>query len=220
MESSPFLSVDSPVTFRDHPGVQSILFYTNFHLCNLNCYQCHNRHYFRGKAKFLSYDELSQRLSMAKLLGVELVIVSGGEPTLEPKLAEGLEFIKNLGFPVRLDTNGTRPEKIEELIEKELIDGLAVDVKVPLLDEYTPEQKERFKRILFSTNDVPDEKLYDYANNLKLTIELIKRYSLPFTILRTVEYPILTSEDKELITGVVKSLPHTFNPFYEVEDWE
>ncbi len=218
MGISPFVSVDSPITFRDHPGVQSILFYTNFHLCNLNCYQCHNRHHFKGNASFLSYGEVSQRLSMARLLGVELVIVSGGEPTLEPRIEEGLSFIKEQGFPVRLDTNGTNPQRVCDLIEKGLIDGLALDVKVPLLDDYTPDQKERFKRILFSTNNVPDEKLFEYVNNVRLTIELIKKYSLPFTILRTVEYPLLTDEDREFITDVVKSLPHSFNPFYEVEE--
>lgn len=218
MGISPFVSVDSPITFRDHPGVQSILFYTNFHLCNLNCYQCHNRHHFKGNASLLSYGEVSQRLSMARLLGVELVIVSGGEPTLEPRIEEGLSFIKEQGFPVRLDTNGTNPQRVCDLIEKGLIDGLALDVKVPLLDDYTPDQKERFKRILFSTNNVPDEKLFEYVNNVRLTIELIKKYSLPFTILRTVEYPLLTDEDREFITDVVKSLPHSFNPFYEVEE--
>jgi len=218
VELSPFLSVDTPITFRDQPGVMSALFYTNFHLCNLNCYHCHNRRHFKGKPKFMSYGELSSKLSMFKALGVELVIVSGGEPTLEEKLEEGLSFIKEHGFPVRLDTNGTNPERLERLIKNGLIDGIALDVKIPLLDEYTPSQLERFKRVLFSRDDVEDLAVLKYSRFIKQTIEIIKKYSLPFIILRTVEYPLLTEEDKRAIREELKSLPHQFNPFYPVEE--
>jgi len=218
VELSPFLSVDTPITFRDHPGVMSALLYTNFHLCNLNCYQCHNRHHFKGKPQYLSWRELSTKLSMFKALGVELVIVSGGEPTLEEKIEEGLKFIKKEGFSVRLDTNGTNPKKLEKLIENRLIDGVALDVKIPLLDEYTPYQLKRFKRVLFSREDLDDSAVYNYSKLVKLTIELIKRYSLPYTLLRTVEYPLLTEEDKRAIKEGLKSLPHQFNPFYPVEE--
>jgi pyruvate formate lyase activating enzyme len=218
MELSPFLRVDTPTTFRDHPGVQSIVLYTNIHLCNLNCFQCHNRHHFRTKPEFMRYEELSQKLSMAELLGVELVVISGGEPTLEPNLEEGLSFVKERGFPIRLDTNGTNPKKLEKLIENRLIDGIALDVKIPLLDEYTPDQKKRFKRILFSREDISDRALLEYTKHVEITINLIMKYSLPFTILRTVEYPLLTESDKRLIQESVKSLPHQFNPFYPVEE--
>lgn len=218
MELSPFLSVDTPITFRDHPGVMSALLYTNFHLCNLNCYQCHNRHHFKGEPRYLSWGELSAKLNMFKALGVELVIVSGGEPTLEEKIEEGLKFLKEKGFPVRLDTNGTNPEKLEKLIENRLIDGVALDVKIPLLDEYTPYQLKRFKRVLFSREDLDDSAVYNYSKLVKLTIELIKRYSLPYTLLRTVEYPLLTEEDRAAIKEGLKSLPHQFNPFYPVEE--
>jgi pyruvate formate lyase activating enzyme len=117
MKLSPFLQVDTPTSFRDHPGVHSILFYTDINLCNLNCFQCHNRYFFSklGNTEFMNYEELSQKLSMAKLLGVELVIVSGGEPTLEPNLEEGLSFVKERGFPIRLDTNRTNPKNLKNL---------------------------------------------------------------------------------------------------------
>jgi pyruvate formate lyase activating enzyme len=213
----PFLKVDVPTTFRDHPGVLSAVFYTRINLCNLNCYQCHNRFAFRGRVEELfSRAELSEKLSMLKLLGVELLIVSGGEPTLEPRLKEGLAFLKEQGFPVRLDTNGTNPEVVEELIKSGLIDGVALDVKVPLLNGYTPEQLKRFKRVLFSRDDLDDSKFYDYLKKLKITITLIKRYSLPYTILRTVNYPLLTEEEITAIREELKSLPHQVNPFYPV----
>ena len=100
MDFSPFIDVDIPVTFRDHPDTQSAVLYTEINLCNLNCYQCHNRHAYSEKKEKMTYQKLEEKISMLKLLGVELIIVSGGEPTLVKNLKEGLKFIKSLGFPV------------------------------------------------------------------------------------------------------------------------
>ena len=214
---SPFLDVDIPVTFRDHPGVQSAVLYTEINLCNLNCYQCHNRYAYSEKKEKMTYQKLEEKLSMIKLLGVELIIISGGEPTLEKNLREGLRFIKSLGFPVRVDTNGTNPEVVQQLIEERVVDGFAVDVKIPIKDEYTPQELERFKTILFSKADLDDAVIYNYSKKLKITIEIIRKYSLPYTIFRTVEYPLLVSQDKNEIKKLLESLPHQFNPFYPVE---
>ncbi|WP_457681293.1 radical SAM protein [Thermovibrio sp.] len=216
--SSPFLKTDIPTTFKDHPGKFSAVFYIQINLCNLNCYQCHNRHFFKGKGELFKREELRKKLQTLKLLGVELVIVSGGEPTLEKRLEEGLSLIKEEGFPVRLDTNGTLPERLEKLIENRLIDGVALDVKIPLLDEYTPDQLKRFKRVLFSDETLDDEAVYNYSKRVKITIELLKRYSLPYTIFRTVRYPLLKEEEIALIREGLKSLPHQINPFYPVEE--
>ncbi|MEO2068496.1 MAG: radical SAM protein [Desulfurobacteriaceae bacterium] len=218
MGGSPFLDVDIPITFQDHPGIQSALLYTEIHLCNLNCFKCHNRASYKEKTAKLSYEELKEKLSMLKLLGVELIIISGGEPTLEKDLENGLKVIKSFGFPVRVDTNGTNPDVVEKLIKSELVDGFAVDVKIPIKNEYTPLELERFKTILFSDFQLDDAVVYEYANKLRITIDIIKRYSLPYTLFRTVDYPLLKNEDKEAIKEVLKSLPHQFNPFYNVEE--
>ncbi len=215
---TPFLKVEIPTTFKDHPGVFSAVLYTKIHQCNLNCYQCHNRRYFKGEEEFFTERELREKLKMLKLLGVELVIVSGGEPTLEDRLEEGLRVIKEENFPVRVDTNGTCPERVEKLIENRLIDGLAVDVKIPLLDDYTPDQLKRFMRILFSREDLEPSAVYNYSKKLRITIEIIKRYPLPYTIFRTVKYPLLTESEIELIRKELKSFPHQVNPFYPVEE--
>ncbi len=217
---TPFLKVGTPTTFKDHPNTFSALLYTQINKCNLNCYQCHNRRHFKGEEKFLKEEELKEKLSMLKLLGVELIIVSGGEPTLEENLEKGLEIIKRENFPIRLDTNGTNPKKVEKLIKEGLIDGIALDLKIPLKSEYTPSELKRFKRILFSSESLDDLKVYEYANKLKLTLSLIKEYTLPYNILRTVKYPLLKEEEIEGIKRGVKSLPcpYQVNPFYSVEE--
>lgn len=60
------------------------------------------------------------------------VVISGGEPTLQPDLKEFIIKIKKLGFNVKLDTNGTDPKIIKELISEKLIDYVAMDFKAPL----------------------------------------------------------------------------------------
>ena len=218
MSFSPFLKVETPVTFKDQPGVQSALLYTDIRVCNLNCYQCHNRSAYRGSGGKFLYKELKEKLEMLKLLGVELIIISGGEPTLEKKLPEGLGFIKDLGFKIRIDTNGTFPEVVEELINSELVDGFAVDIKIPLLSNYTPNQLRRFKTILYSSSEVPDEKISKYVERVKRTKRLIEESSLPYNLFRTVKYPLLTDEELRSICESVKSTPHQVNPFYPVEE--
>jgi len=223
MKFSPFLKVEVPITFKDQPGVQAALFYTDIRVCNLNCYHCHNRSSYEGKGEKYTYEELSQKLEMLKLLGVELIIISGGEPTLEKNLKEGLRFLKSKGFKVRIDTNGTNPEVIKELIEEGLVDGFAVDIKIPLLDfsvndEVTLDRLKRFKAILYSDSSVPNEKIFDYVDKVKKTKQIIEESKLPYNVFRTVKYPLLRSDELEFISENVKSIPHQINPFYPVEE--
>lgn len=63
---------------------------------------------------------------------LEGVVICGGEPTMNKELPEFIKKIKDLGFLVKLDTNGSNPEMLEELIDKKLIDYVAMDIKAPL----------------------------------------------------------------------------------------
>ena len=66
---------------------------------------------------------------------IDGVVISGGEPVLQKSLLRFVEKIKNIGLKVKLDTNGTNPDMIQELISKNLLDFIAMDVKGPL-DKY------------------------------------------------------------------------------------
>jgi pyruvate formate lyase activating enzyme len=215
-EETPFLKADIPVTFNDHPGVQSAVLYTDINLCNLNCFQCHNRNTYNGDGRRFTAGELKEKLSMLKLLGVELLIVSGGEPTLVEGLRTWLKFLKK-HFPVRVDTNGTKPEIVKTLIAEGAVDGFAVDIKIPLKKHYSEEELRRFKKILFSTENIKDRAVYHYAEQVLKTLKVLKEKPLPFTILRTINYPLLTGEDAKAIKALAEPLRHTFNPFYPVE---
>lgn len=66
---------------------------------------------------------------------LEGVVVSGGEPTLQEDLVRFMGDLKALGYKTKLDTNGTRPEVLRELIDKKLVDYIAMDLKAPF-DKY------------------------------------------------------------------------------------
>jgi pyruvate formate lyase activating enzyme len=62
---------------------------------------------------------------------IQGVVISGGEPTLQPRLKDDCKKIKSMGFKIKLDTNGTNPAIIKDLIKEDLIDYIAMDIKAP-----------------------------------------------------------------------------------------
>lgn len=115
------------MTLLDFPGkVACTVFLAG---CNYRCPFCHNSELFMGKVEpFMTDEEFFAFLEKRQGL-LEGVCVSGGEPTLYPGIVGFMERIKSLGFSVKLDTNGTKPEILKELVEKKLVDYVAVDVK-------------------------------------------------------------------------------------------
>jgi pyruvate formate lyase activating enzyme len=118
-------------SFVDWPGrVCAVLFLP---ACNLRCPFCHNRDLVlhpEGLPSF-PWEYINQRLETLRPW-LDGVCVTGGEPTLQPELPDLLRKIRALGLAVKLDTNGTRPEVLRDLIALGLIDYLAMDVKGPL----------------------------------------------------------------------------------------
>lgn len=98
--------------------------------CNFKCPFCHNSPLVTGLSTLNEMNEQDVLSYLAKRRGVlEGVCVSGGEPTLNADLPNFIEKIKNLGFSVKLDTNGTNPQMIKSLFENGLVDYVAMDIK-------------------------------------------------------------------------------------------
>ena len=115
------------MTLLDYPGrVACTVFLQG---CNYRCPFCHNSELLsrQGEASMDTAGFLSFLKSRKGLL--DGVCVSGGEPTLEPELEEMLRSIKALGYAVKLDTNGSRPEVLKRLVAEGLVDYVAMDVK-------------------------------------------------------------------------------------------
>ena len=107
--------------------------------CNFDCPYCHNPELAKGRSQgsvFLSEDLIYDFLESRKGF-LDGVVISGGEPTLQKGLISFCEKIRLIGYPVKLDTNGSRPEVIKELIDKDLISYIAMDIKTDLLHYFS-----------------------------------------------------------------------------------
>jgi len=128
------------LTLIDFPGKIAATVFTIG--CNFSCPFCHNPELVDPE-KILAQPKVEEKYFFDFLKGrqgmLEAVCVTGGEPTLNRDLPEFLAKIKELGFLVKLDTNGTNPALVEKLIAKNLIDYLAMDIKAPL---------EKYKKIV------------------------------------------------------------------------
>ena len=113
-------------TLIDFPGeVATVLFATG---CNFNCPYCHNRPLILPGAARLTQGTV--RAHLEKRAGLcDGVVISGGEPTLQSGLEAAVREIRGLGYKVKLDTNGTRPDVLRRLIDEDLLDYVAMDVK-------------------------------------------------------------------------------------------
>lgn len=96
--------------------------------CNFRCPFCHNGTTVLEAETFIPFEDILDYLKSRKGL-IDAVVVSGGEPTLMPDLKEKIIKLKELGFLVKLDTNGTNPEIVKDLYESKLIDYVAMDIK-------------------------------------------------------------------------------------------
>ena len=100
--------------------------------CTFRCSYCHNPELIIDDGRpEIKQDDVIEFLKSRKDF-LDGVCITGGEPTLNEDLPEFISKIKELGFLVKLDTNGTNPKMLEELINKKLVDYIAMDIKAPL----------------------------------------------------------------------------------------
>ena len=114
------------LTLLDFPGRCACTVF--FAGCNFRCPFCHNATLVKGKGESISEEEFFKFLS--KREGVlDGVAITGGEPLLQKELVDFIRKIKDMGFAVKLDTNGSFPEKLRSLIDEGLVDYVAMDIK-------------------------------------------------------------------------------------------
>lgn len=119
------------LTLLDYPGKVACIVFTAG--CNMRCGYCHNPEMvlpemIRCRKDFIPVDTFFNFLETRKGF-LEGVVISGGEPTIHPGLERFIKKIKDKGFLVKLDTNGSHPEVLRSLISQRLLDYVAMDVK-------------------------------------------------------------------------------------------
>jgi pyruvate formate lyase activating enzyme len=144
--------------------------------CNYRCPYCHNWQLVESPevVEDVPFDEVKEYLE-ASAEWLDGVVVTGGEPTADQDLEELLSFIKSLDLEIKLDTNGSEPNVLEDLIDKRLVDYIAMDVKNSY-DKYAE-----------TVGTLPD------LDDVKKSIEIIK--SFPYHEFRTTVVPDLVEEE-------------------------
>lgn len=123
------------LTLLDYPKKIACIIFTQG--CNYNCAFCQNSGLIKcEKESLIDNNEIFKFLHKRKNL-IEGVVISGGEPTIQPGLYEFIKKIKEMGFLIKLDTNGSNPNLLKKLIDDSLIDYIAMDIKT-VFDEYDP----------------------------------------------------------------------------------
>ncbi|MBU0545704.1 anaerobic ribonucleoside-triphosphate reductase activating protein [Patescibacteria group bacterium] len=179
--------------------------------CNFRCPFCHNPELVEPElfndaiAEEKILDFLQERIGK-----IDGVTITGGEPTLHNDLLGFIKKVKSLGFLVKLDTNGSRPEKIQEIINDKAVDYIAMDIKGP---------EEKYAQIARAEINLAD---------LRKSIEMIMSSGIPYEFRTTVVTTLLNKEDIIAIGRMIfgarlyvlqKFLPtKTIDPDYLQED--
>lgn len=148
----------------DYPGKVASVIFTNG--CNFNCPYCHN-HQLIKREKSISEKDIFDFLN-TRINHINGVVISGGEPCMQENIVSFCKKIKSLGFKIKLDTNGSYPIILEELLSLDLLDYVAMDIKAPIC-------KNRIKEITGINNNI--DKL---ITNLIQSITKLKNGDIPF----------------------------------------
>ena len=147
-------------TFIDYPEKIACIVFTQG--CNFRCGYCHNPELFENKEPVLSVPAFFEFLNKRKGK-LDGVVITGGEPTLHGKdLIEFIKEVKSLGFLVKLDTNGSHPDVLQELLNENLLDYIAMDIKAPLAKYKTITQTDIDTKIIKKSIDMIMNSGVDY----------------------------------------------------------
>jgi pyruvate formate lyase activating enzyme len=179
-------------------NIVSILFLPH---CNMRCPYCHATHLVKNPNELESIPLEAVARSIAKKKNwLDGVVISGGEPTFHDDLDSLIKIFKDMGLKVRLDTNGTNPDKIEDLIQRELVDCIAMDIKAPLRDEKYNE----VGGVLCSLSDL--------ARSIKLIMESGIEYEFRTTVCPAFLTKADVVEIAQSITGASRYILQSFRP--------
>jgi len=177
----PIYSI-SPFTLLDYPDKTACILW--FAGCNMRCGYCYNPDIVLGKGKLEFFDALKFIKTRIKLL--DAVVLSGGECTLHKGITELIKKIKELGLLVKVDTNGSNPKLIKELVLKKQIDFISLDFKAPAA---------KFQQITHS-------RLF---TKFKETLDFLIQASFPFEVRTTIHSDLLNANDLQSMLETLKS---------------
>ena len=150
--------------------------------CNFRCPFCYNSELISKKTKTIAEEEIFNFLKKRKKF-IDAVVIGGGEPTLYKDLLDFCKKIKELGFLIKIDTNGSNPELIQKIIKNNLVNYIAMDIKSAL-------NQEDYEKATNTKINI---------NNIKKSIEIIKK--LDNYEFRTTCVPEIITKNKLISIG-------------------
>lgn len=183
------------LTLLDFPGRMACIVFT--HGCNFRCPFCHNAPLVVDE-RGAEYGEEAFFAFLAKRRGIlDGVVITGGEPLLAPGLEEFIERIRAAGYLVKLDTNGSFPDRLAALIERKLLDYIAMDVKT------VPEEYERVCGVRVDVEKIKD------------SIRLICESGVPHEFRTTVVKGLHAKEDIVSVAKMLAGEPYYLQGFVD-----
>ncbi len=182
-------------TLSDYPGRTAAVIFTQG--CNFRCPFCHNVSLLdrENEKALMAENEILSFLGgrVGKLDGV---VINGGEPTLQTDLSEFCRVVKQMGFAVKLDSNGSRPLVLEKLLSDKLVDFIAMDIKAGF-NNYS----------LLSGVAVDGE-------SIRKSIDILGRAAIPVLFRTTWVAGLHGEEERKSIPAMLPPhLPHIFQEF-------
>lgn len=160
----------------DYPKSVSVVLFTVG--CNFCCPYCHNPELVLAKVSIAEEEEIFEEIRKRKI--TNRVVITGGEPTVHEDLPAFIRKLKKSDHLVKLDTNGSNPRMVEDLLANGLLDYVALDIKSGI---------EKFPTV----TGLSEESAKEMFKNVLETLRLLKRYSVPHEV-RTTYVPGLLDE--------------------------
>ena len=176
-------------SFIDFPNKTSAIVFTQG--CNFRCAYCHNPELvYPEKYQVPISEEQVFAFLESRRNQLEAVVITGGEPTLQPDLIDFIKKVKAMGFLVKLDSNGSNPQILEQIISQKMVDFIAMDIKATF-DKYD------------LVCCVPVN-----IDNIKRSIELIKNSGIDFLFRTTYDKSKLFDKDIQTVTDFLNVDTH------------
>lgn len=178
-------------TLLDYPGCVAATVFAGG--CNFRCPFCHNSDLLGNDAEEAFTEEYVLNFLKKRRGILEGVAITGGEPTLQPDLRDFILRVRELGYKIKLDTNGTRPDVLRDLCDSGFIDYVAMDIKTC---------KERYSDVA----GIPSL----HMEGILESVEYLKNGKIPFEFRTTVVKELHSAEDFERIGQWISGCPHYY----------
>jgi pyruvate formate lyase activating enzyme len=184
----------TPFTLLDYPDKTACILW--FAGCNMRCVYCYNPDIVLGKGK-ITFDDVLKFIDSRKNL-LDGVVLSGGECTLHHNIIELITKIKMKGMMVKIDTNGSKPDVLNHLIQKNLINYVALD----------------FKAVESKYYKITKSKLFNQFEN---SLNILIKSTIPFEVRTTIHSDLISQEDIQQMLSILEDA--NYNGKYYLQNY-